>query len=95
VRQKLSPENLVDINRLRAAFQLHRRKPGAGNLAAEMSVGSGRNDDLTWAGLRGEARGDVDGIADRRVVHAAFRAEKSDDGFTGVDTDSDVERGPS
>jgi len=89
--KRFAPEDLVDFDGFGAAFEFHGGQRTAGKFAVEMGVGGGGDDDLAGAGLGTEAGGDVDGIAEGSVLHAALGAEIADDGFAGVNADADVE----
>ena len=54
-------------------------------------LGIATDDDLPGSGQRQHPRGQVRGVADRRVVHAKIPADRADDDGAGVDPDAHLE----
>src|SRR6185295_2022004 len=89
------PGRSITLHGLRAAADLGAAGGSEGNAVdRDAAAGLLRHQDrhLVHLGELLDARGDVHGIADRRVLAALRRADVADDDATGVDADAHAQR---
>src|SRR6266496_5280622 len=83
------PDRVVNAELVGLPLHADGRQRNGGDVALDLAEGGLRENDL--ARLRGsaQARGDVDGVADRRVLQRARAADRARDNEARVDADAD------